>query len=203
MSNFTFILYRTSNLRRIRISKCLGISDTVFTIAAKKFSLLEELELSFTSLNHVSLEAIGQNCPLLKTLKFNQPFKGINCGSYKGYKCNKEALAIAKTMPELRHLELWGNKLTNNGLIAILGGCPYLESLDVRMCYNLVIHGNLAKRCFENTRVKYFRYPNEYINGFDNDDDDDFVYEFYCECRVIGSKGMKRKFTHMNFYKFH
>ncbi|RHN68136.1 putative leucine-rich repeat domain, L domain-containing protein [Medicago truncatula] len=60
-------------------------------------------------------------------------------------------------MPELRHLELWGNKLTNDGLIAILDGCPYLESLDVRMCYNLVIHGNLAKRCFENTRIKYFR----------------------------------------------
>jgi F-box/leucine-rich repeat protein 2/20 len=197
-------LCRTSNLRCIRITKSSNISDKVFCEAAKKFSLLEELELSFNDgINEVSLEAIGQNCPLLKTLKFNNPYKGINCRSYKGYKSNKDALAIAKTMPGLRHLELWGNKLTNDGLVAILDGCPYLESLDIRMCYNLVLHENLAKRCYEN--IKKFRYPNEYINDHeDDDDDDDFVYEFYCECVVRGSKGMKgRKIKYVDFYKFH
>ncbi|XP_045799755.1 putative F-box/LRR-repeat protein 23, partial [Trifolium pratense] len=195
---------RTRNLRRIRISKCPKITDEVFSEAVKKFSLLEELELSFNDeLTKDSLEAIGQNCPLLKTLKFNQPYKGINCRSYKGYKSNKEALAIAKTMPGLRQLELWGNKLTNDGLVAILDGCPYLESLDIRMCYNLVLNENLAKRCYEN--IKNFRYPNEYIDEHDDDDDDDdFTYEFYCECIFRGSKGMKgRKIKYVDFYKFH
>ncbi|CAJ2640721.1 unnamed protein product [Trifolium pratense] len=195
---------RTRNLRRIRISKCPKISDKVFCEAVKKFSLLEEVELSFNDeLTKDSLEAIGQNCPHLKTLKFNQPYKGINCRSYKGYKSNKEALAIAKTMPGLRHLELWGNKLTNDGLVAILDGCPYLEFLDIRMCYNLVMHENLAKRCCDN--IKKIRYPNEYIDDHDDDDDDDdFAYEFYCECIVRGSKGMKgRKITYVDFYKFH
>ncbi|CAI8597201.1 unnamed protein product [Vicia faba] len=77
------IAERTTNLRRIRISKCLKISDKIFSDAAKKFSLLEELELSFNDLNKDSLEAIGQNCPHLKTLKFNRAYKGIKCTSYR------------------------------------------------------------------------------------------------------------------------
>lgn len=169
--------------------------------AAKKFSLLEELELSFNDLSKDSLEAIGENCPRLKILKFNRTYKGINCMSYKGFKCDKEALAIAKTMPKLQHLQLWGNKLTNEGLVAILDGCPLLESLDLRFCYNIVLRGNLEKRCYEN--IKDLRHPNEYIDEND-DDDDDFVYKFYCECRVRGSKGMKgKKITRMDYYKFH
>ncbi|CAK8560840.1 unnamed protein product [Lathyrus sativus] len=186
---------RTSNLRRIRISKCLNISNKVFIDAAKKFPLLEELELSFNNLNKESLEAIGKNCPLLRTLKFNRTYKGINCPSYKGFKCNKEALAIAKTMPRLQHLELWGNKLTDEGLIAILDACPDLQSLDIRMCYNIVMRGDLAKRCYEN--IKNFRHPGEYIEKNDVVEDD-FVCEYYCECRPRSSKT-----RYMDFSKFH
>ena len=43
-----------------------------------------------------------------------------------------EALAIAETVPGLRHLQLFGNRMTNDGLKAILDGCPQLESLDLR-----------------------------------------------------------------------
>ncbi|KAL5076891.1 hypothetical protein RYX36_015875 [Vicia faba] len=194
------IAERTTNLRRIRISKCLKISDKIFSDAAKKFSLLEELELSFNDLNKDSLEAIGQNCPHLKTLKFNRAYKGIKCTSYKGSKCNKEAFAIAKTMPGLKHLELWGNKLTNDGLVAILDGCLNLEFLDLRMCYNLVMFEDLEKRCDEN--IKYFRHPDEYIDEHD-DDNDDHVKEYYCKCRDRDRKGIKgTKITYMNFNKF-
>ncbi|XP_058752317.1 putative F-box/LRR-repeat protein 9 [Vicia villosa] len=193
------IAERTTNLRRIRISKCLKISDKAFSDAAKKFSLLEELELSFNELNKDSLEAIGQNCPLLKTLKFNRAYKGLKCTSYKGFKCNKEAFAIAK-MSGLKHLELWGNNLTSDGLVAILDGCPNLESLDLRMCYKLVMSEDLVKRCYEN--IKYFRHPGEFIDEHD-DDKDDHVFVFHCECRDRSGKGMKRtKMTYMNFNKF-
>ncbi|KAI5407341.1 putative F-box/LRR-repeat protein 23 [Lathyrus oleraceus] len=188
---------RTTNLRRIRISKCFKISDKVFSDAAKKFSLLEDLELSFNDLNKESLEAIGQNCPLLKTLKFNRAYKGIKCTSYNGFKCNKEAFAIAKTMSGLQHLELWGNKLTNEGLVSILDGCPNLESLDLRMCYNLVMSENLAKRCYEN--IKYFRYPDEYIDEHD-DDNDDHIFEYYCECRDRDGKRIKG--TNVSYLEF-
>ncbi|CAF2316239.1 unnamed protein product [Brassica napus] len=51
-------------------------------------------------------------------------------------KSDDVALAIAETMPGLRHLQLFGNKLTEAGLNAILDSCPNLEHLDLRNCYN-------------------------------------------------------------------
>lgn len=48
---------------------------------------------------------------------------------------NDSALAIAGTN-HLNDLMLFRNRLTNEGLCAILVGCPHLESLDLRQCFN-------------------------------------------------------------------
>ena len=105
-------------------------SDEGMSEAAAKLPLLEELDITLCPLLKESLEAVGHCCPLLKSIKWNQQW-------YAAYglsqiKCNEEAVAIAKNMPELRHLQIIGNKLMNDGLLAILDGCPQLESLDLK-----------------------------------------------------------------------
>lgn len=84
-------------------------------------------------------------------------------------------------MPELRQLQLFGNKLTNDGLQAILDGCPHLESLDLRQCFNVTLTGNLGRRCAE--RIKHLRFPTDSTDDYELDAeihdngsfDDDFL----------------------------
>ncbi|KAJ1440407.1 Leucine-rich repeat domain superfamily [Sesbania bispinosa] len=98
---------------------------------AKKLPLLEELQTKY------SFEDIGQCCPLLKVLKMDTMCLETECDDM--------ALAIAKTMSNLRYLQIWGNKLSNVGLNVILDGCPLLQSLDLRRCIylNLVLDESL------------------------------------------------------------
>lgn len=152
LSHYVMLFYSTSELRRLRLVCCYNVSDEGLTEVAEKLPLLEELDISIGNLSKDPLEAIGRSCPGLKSLKFNM----------EGYRrphieCDEEAFAIAKTMPELRHLQLFGNKLTNLGLVAILNGCPKLESLDLRQCFNVNLEGTLGKRCAE--QIKDLRRP--------------------------------------------
>ena len=95
----------------------------------------------------------------MKYLKFN----------IQGYRnphveCDEVAFAIANNMPKLRHLQLLGCKLTNVGLCAILNGCPHLESLDLRQCFNINLEGPLGKRCA--VQIKDLRCPNDPTNDY-------------------------------------
>jgi hypothetical protein len=160
----------SSQLKRLRLHCDDDISDEGLSEVAAKLSLLEELAISHCSLSKEALKAVGRCCPLLKSLKFNN----------EGYRtphieCDEEALAIAKNMPGLRHLQLFGNKLTNDGVQAILDGCPHLESLDLRQCFNVTLTGNLGRRCAE--QIKDLRRP------LDPTDD----YEFDAELHDYGS----------------
>uniref|UniRef100_A0A0E0ARW4 Transport inhibitor response 1 domain-containing protein n=1 Tax=Oryza glumipatula TaxID=40148 RepID=A0A0E0ARW4_9ORYZ len=62
-------------------------------------------------------------------------------------------------MHELRSLQLFANTLTNKGLSAILDNCPYLESLDIRHCYNDGMDASLRAKC---ARIKVLRPPDDY-----------------------------------------
>ena len=98
----------SSQLRRLRLVCCYGISDEGMSEAAAEIPLLEELDITLCPLSKESLEAVGRCCPLLKSIKWNQQW-------YAAYglsqiKCNEEAFAIAKNMPELCHLS--SNHLT-------------------------------------------------------------------------------------------
>ena len=94
----------------------------------RKFSLLEELELSECSgiYGNGSIEAIAKSCPQLNHFRMIKesyyPFTVDN---------DVEALAISG-MHGLRSLELYHNGLTNNGLITILDNCVHLELLIIR-----------------------------------------------------------------------
>ncbi len=153
----------SSQLRRVRLVSCNDISDGGLSEAAAKLPLLEELELSLCSLSKDPLVAVGHCCPLLKSLKlFHGRYRLPFIVFY-----DEEVLAIAENMPELRHLQLVGNKLTNDGLQAILDGCPHLESLDLRKCYNVTLSGNLGRRCTEG--IKNLRLPNDSTDDYEHD----------------------------------
>ncbi|WVY93976.1 hypothetical protein V8G54_033064 [Vigna mungo] len=142
----------TNRLQCLRLARCCRITDKGLCDVAKKLPQLEELDISISNLTKDSLEVIGRCCPLLKSLKFNMESYGR--AHIEG---NEEAFAIAETMPGLHHLQLFGNKLTNDGLLAILDGCPQLESLDLRQCFNVMLRGSLSKRCSE--QIKDLRIP--------------------------------------------
>jgi len=146
------ICNRASHLRRLQILGNTGISDKGLSEFLKRFSQLEELEISHccNSFSKDILEVIGQCCPLLKSLNLERLYS---------YCKGDEAFVIAKTMSGLRHLKLDGFLLESDGLLAILDGCPLLESLDLEGTIYLSFNSNpsLLKRCSE--QIKDFQRP--------------------------------------------
>ncbi|KAJ4895427.1 F-box protein SKIP19 [Raphanus sativus] len=151
----------SSHLRSLRISFCYQVTDKGFIAAIARLPLLEELEVSYCSLSEECLRVVGQSCPNLKTLK-------KNCVGYRRRSTRKEsddvALAIAETMLGLCHLQIFGDTLTDAGLNAILDGCPNLEHLDLRQCFNVNLVGDMEKRCLE--RIKVVRRPNDSVHDY-------------------------------------
>ncbi|CAK8566639.1 unnamed protein product [Lathyrus sativus] len=128
--------------------------------------LLEMLDISLCDLSTKSLEVVGQYCPLLTVLVL------VRSGRESIYDVyDDEAFVIAKTMFGLRQLYIIGNELSNAGLIAILDGCPHLESLDIRRCYNLRMD-EISKKCFDH--IKNLQLPEPRVFNFD--DFDDYFY---------------------------
>ncbi|KAI4312412.1 hypothetical protein MLD38_037222 [Melastoma candidum] len=121
-------------LRRLRVMYCWSISDEGMAEAARRMPFLETFEYCFGNFDKNTLMSIGMNCPCRTTFIYGKGGKGQCIRDADG-----GAFAIAKYMPGLHRLSLLGNGLTKKGLGAILGGCPLLESLDLRDCYNIVL----------------------------------------------------------------
>ncbi|XP_058783593.1 putative F-box/LRR-repeat protein 23 [Vicia villosa] len=149
------IAEKASNLRSMKILKGWGISEKVFTDVVRKLPQLEEVDISMCpTLLKDSLETLCLTCPLLKVLKF----ENVGEVSYIGGDNNDDdAYMISETLPRLCHLGIKGNKLTNSGLLAILDGCPLLESLDMEGCSNLDLDEGLKEKCLE--QIKDVRLP--------------------------------------------
>ncbi|XP_057428426.1 putative F-box/LRR-repeat protein 23 [Lotus japonicus] len=173
-----YIADRATHLRRLRLYKCWAVSERELIQVVKKLSLLEEIDLSFCYLSRHALEVICRCCPHLKVLKFNKK------RAYECFKNNNVAFAIAKTLHELRHLQLLGNCLTNDGLLAILDGCPHLESLDLRACSNVDLSGALGERCHK--QIKKLLLPYEDLDDiYCNDIDEDGGNYYYDDERDL------------------
>ncbi|KAJ8561168.1 hypothetical protein K7X08_027358 [Anisodus acutangulus] len=149
-----YIAERSDQLKRLRLVCSYNVSGEGLSAAVKKFTLLEELHLFYISITKETIETIGRSCRALKSFKLNNQ---ICRHPYIEY--DEEAIAIAENMPELHHLQLFGNKMTNEGLEAILNGCPHLESLDLRRCLNVHLGGDVGKRCSQ--QIKYLRHPQD------------------------------------------
>ncbi|KAJ9565893.1 hypothetical protein OSB04_001859 [Centaurea solstitialis] len=138
----------SSKLNCLRLEACDDITPCGLSNALKRLPHLETLKLyDFHIPKEEDIELIGRSYPLLKSFEME-----TLCASYDVY-----ARAIAKSMPALRHLKLFGLMDDDNGVQAILNGCPYLESLDLRGCpyHDLDLDENLEKLCRE--RIKDFR----------------------------------------------
>ncbi|KAM3266486.1 putative F-box/LRR-repeat protein 22 [Capsicum annuum] len=125
----------------------------------KKLPLLEELSLTNTDITPKGIEALGLSCPRLKSFELNN----ICCSVKPGNQRNVEALAISKSLPALSHLHLIRNSMTNIGLEAILDGCPNLESLDLRGCFNVSLDKILSSRISK--QIKDVKYPRDSLAG--------------------------------------
>ncbi|GAB2280786.1 hypothetical protein Dimus_015411 [Dionaea muscipula] len=197
-----YIADRSSGLKCLRFACCYSLSE--ISNAVKKLPLLEELELTLCSVTEEEIKAVGLSCPLIKTFKLNHQ------GSRDPYFANdKEAFYIAETMPRLRNLQIIGNGLTNSGLEALLNGCTYLESLDIRSCFHIDLSGDLGNRCVEQikclqrpydptddykfvTSTDYESDYDDYENDFDDADflSDDEYYEFSEDSELTDTEGM-------------
>ncbi|KAL4563537.1 hypothetical protein LXL04_027580 [Taraxacum kok-saghyz] len=169
------ILLSSRKLKHLYLMDCYDITGSQLIRAVKSMPQLEELGISYISIDKEDIKVIGQNCPHLKTFM-------VLAGLVGAFMMNSDdnAFAIANNMPELTCLKLFDRSMTNIGLKAILEGCPHLESLDIRMCYDLDLDENLKKVCME--RIKDFEFHLE-IEDDDYDDDDDdspFSYDYGC-----------------------
>ena len=153
-------LNRSSKLRRLEIA--LFYIEGL-TTALKKLPLLEELSLYKGTLLREDIEALGCYCPMLKTLKLNNP----DGWSLEGYEL---AMAIVENLPELRHLELTWHLVSDSMLRAILDGCRHLQVLDLRMCEPVRLKGELRKRCLE--QIKSLKLPTDPLKLYQYSDND-------------------------------
>ncbi|KAL6877576.1 hypothetical protein ACP4OV_012791 [Aristida adscensionis] len=160
-----YISQTASSLKSLQLSLCYNISNEGFAEAIRGFPQLEELDITFCSLYGNVCETIGNACPQLKCFRLNQRWTILHneYAPYEGMDDDTEALGIASTMSRLQDLQLIGNNLTNDGLVAILDHCPHLESLDIRHCYNLQIDDALKTKC---ARIRNLKLPHDPISDF-------------------------------------
>lgn len=76
------------------------------------------------------------------------------------FKFADQVFAIAKTMPGLRHLAISGISIGHNELVAILDGCPLLDSLHLQNYVHYHFSQSLDNRLHQ--QIKDLQLPNLY-----------------------------------------
>ncbi|KAL6658882.1 hypothetical protein ACP70R_002922 [Stipagrostis hirtigluma subsp. patula] len=156
-----FLADAAPGLKSLRLIDCDDISTHRIHQAIRRFPLLEELELSLgLGTCSVGLDGVGDACPLLTRLRLSRDCFHLRRGADDG-----EATAIAG-MRGLRSLQLFGNRLGNAGLAAILDGCARLDSLDIRHCFNVKVDDDdgMGRRC---GRIRTLRLPRDSTEDYD------------------------------------
>ncbi|KAK1380196.1 hypothetical protein POM88_026940 [Heracleum sosnowskyi] len=75
-------------------------------------------------------------------------------------------------MPGLRHLQLFGNRMTITGLMAILNNCLHLEYLDLRQCCGLctILEDEPEFETKLRQQIKHVRFPQDSTEDYEFDD---------------------------------
>ncbi|KAL8466312.1 hypothetical protein ACS0TY_035427 [Phlomoides rotata] len=123
-----YIVDRSSHLKRLTLQDSDTIWPKGLVEAVIKLPHLEELHLiSMPLLRAADIINIGISCSMLKSFSYSskQPEADYYLVMFT-VDCNDIAEAVAKSMPNLCHLSLVANWLENEGLEAILDGCPHL-----------------------------------------------------------------------------
>ncbi|XP_070021661.1 putative F-box/LRR-repeat protein 23 [Nicotiana sylvestris] len=162
----SYVAERSGKLKRLSIACCYGMLCDGSVEAVQKLPLLEELSLTHTDITTEGIEALGRSCPRLTSFKLNNScYMGSGDDFGEGDFRNEEALAIAKNLPALQNLQLIGNTMTNEGLLAILDGCPHPVSLDLRLCKNVSLNEVLSSRI--SGQIKDVKHPGNSLKGFE------------------------------------
>ncbi|KAJ4785531.1 F-box protein SKIP19 [Rhynchospora pubera] len=148
-----YLCDRTSVLKKLNLISSGQLSAAAI---AERQPLLEEIKISCGPFSKKLTEILGTACPHLKSFElyytsYNMPPPDPD--NEEEISNDDEAFGIAKAMHKLHHLQLIGNRLTNEGLTAILDGCPHLETLDIRGCFKVNIDADMYARC---ARLKTF-----------------------------------------------
>ncbi|KAJ9566033.1 hypothetical protein OSB04_001999 [Centaurea solstitialis] len=125
-----YICRCSSKLTSLRLTACYLITGCGLTNTLKRLPQLETLELSYINVGSKEIEVIGHICPQLKSFTLKRNFM----------ECEGDLLAIANSMPTLRHLKLDGCTIDHDDEVQdILNNCPHLESLDTCGCFYLCL----------------------------------------------------------------
>lgn len=119
------------------------MNNSVMEKAAPMLSTITSLDLSYCiKIGAQALEAVGKHCKSLTTLRrVMHPLEVIDKLSQ-----DDEALAIAATMPRLKHLEIAYLLVDTSSVVKIVENCKQLELLDVRGCWNVSLDEKFVKR---------------------------------------------------------
>ncbi|KAK1381989.1 putative F-box/LRR-repeat protein 23 [Heracleum sosnowskyi] len=139
-----YISQRSRQLRCLTLASC-NITPEGLSQMVRTLPLLDELHLHCIWITKQAIQDIGQCCPHLRTFRLNYPGRRELYFPY-----DKNAKAIAESMPGLCHLQLFGNRISRNGLLAIIDKCSHLESLDIRCCFGCTKLGpDLLRRLYQ------------------------------------------------------
>ncbi|KAF9609903.1 hypothetical protein IFM89_018996 [Coptis chinensis] len=144
-----YIADQPNMVKRLRMEHWSKTSDVLLIKYVTKFPLLEELELKRYYFSREEIKELGRCCPKLKYLRLEENLASL----FGEAKCtgDEDAFAIAESMPQLRHLTLLVNCLSNDGLRAIIDGCPYLEYLELRQ-WHIKFEVELIEKCVSRIR---------------------------------------------------
>ncbi|XP_016449347.1 F-box protein FBW2-like [Nicotiana tabacum] len=140
--SFTFIANNAKSLQMLRLPKS-DIGDSAVEQVAGMFSNITFLDVSYCiKIGARALGAIGKHCRCLTGLRRTMhPLEVIDKLSQ-----DDEALAIARTMPKLKQLEIAYMLVGTTSITEVLKNCGHLELLDVRGCWNVNLDENFVKK---------------------------------------------------------
>jgi len=155
---------RSPSLKGLGLISCPQVTNEGFTQLTTRSPLLQDLVLlNCANVGGDAYQAAGVACGA--NLKHFALRKGW-------YDQRGGAIGIA-TMRELQDLSLVGSDITTDELVTVIGGCPRLERLCVRDCYNVVVDDALRAKC---ARINTLTLPSvqDALARYYSDDYDDF-----------------------------
>lgn len=122
-----------------------SVTDETMGLLASNCTKLESVDLSeCRSVSADALAMLGEHCKGLTVLKRNMRDIDGNCrlrsvGIPQRFlqlvpMGDQEATVIAKTMPQLKHLEMRNSTIHDQCLVILAGSCDKLEFLDLSGC---------------------------------------------------------------------
>ncbi|KAM1068380.1 hypothetical protein ACFX2B_000354 [Malus domestica] len=139
---FSFIADHAKSLRTLQLPRS-EISDSIVEQVAARLSSITFLDVSYCkTIGGPALEAFGKHCRHLRKLqRCMYGWEVLDKVSQ-----DDEALAIAATMPKLKHLEILCLHVSTEAVHQILLNCPELQLLDVRGCYSVKLDEKFVKK---------------------------------------------------------